>query len=164
MLHMMSTRLVAGLGLALGATLAACTIGATDASACSRWRGSCGSCCGSHYVPPPVARTFYGPPRGYGYVPPAPVYGYGYGSPPGPYYAYAAPVYGYRGASPCGRGYGYGPQGAFYGDYGYGPRGAYYGGYGYGPQGAYYGGYGDGPQGYRGGYGYESAGFWLPGR
>jgi hypothetical protein len=78
----------------------------------------------------------YGPPPGYGYLPPAPVYGWG--PPPGAYYA------------PQPRGY-YGASYGFYGDngYGYRPGRRCVRGYGYGPPGA---------------FGYRPSGFWVPGR
>jgi hypothetical protein len=124
---MMSKGLLAG----LGATLAICAIGTTDASACSRrWtRG-----CDSYYAPPVGYGYGYGPSYGYGpgygYVPPAPVYG-AWGPPPTAYYAspYAAPVHGYGyGAEYYGQGYGYRGRRCDRG-YGYGPRPPYNGGY-----------------------------------
>lgn len=118
----MSKGLLAGLGVGL----AICTIGAADASACSRWHRGCGS-----YYAPPVGYQ-YGPPPGYGYVPPAPVYGWGpppdayYYAPPrrGGYYGasygfYGDNGYGYRSGRHCGRGYGYAPPVG----YGYQPSG-----------------------------------------
>jgi hypothetical protein len=128
---MTSKALLAG----LGAALAICTIGATDASACSRrWARGCDS-----YYPPPVGYGYgYGP--GYGYAPPAPVYGWG--PPPTAYYAspYAAPV----------QGYGYGAEYYGRGDYGYRGRRCDPG-YGYGP-----------PPPYNGGRGYRPTGYWAP--
>jgi hypothetical protein len=112
---MMSKRLLAGLGAGFGVALAVSVVGATDASACSRWNRGCGS----YYAPPVVSQ--YGPPPAYGYVPPAPVYGWG--PPPWAYYAprprgyygtsygfYGDTGYGYRSGRRCGRGYGYWPR------------------------------------------------------
>lgn len=117
-----------GLLSGLAAAFAVCTIGATDASACSRWSQGCRS-----YYAPPVGYG-YGPPPGYGYVPPAPVYGWG---PPPDTYFYGPWRRGYTGAS-------YG----FWGDSGYGYRGgrrcAPDRGYGYRPP----VGYGYRPSGY----------------
>jgi len=122
---MMNKRLLAGLGIGMGAALAVSLVSASDASACGRrWSRGCAS-----YYAPPVA---YGYGSSYGYVPPAPVYGW---APPPSAYSYytapyAAPVrgYGYRAESYYAYGRGHGYRGSHC-RRGYGYRDSYYGDY-----------------------------------